>query len=77
MGIFWTFFAIIHIVSILLLIISLRLVLHYTRRYRMQESRFTMLFGFVRLEYIIFIYAVAVLFLAGISTFMAFYLINR
>ena len=77
MDIFWIIFGIVHVVSFLFLIISINFLVHYTGRYKMQESGFTLLFGFIRLEYIIPVYIVSILLFISGSTLFAFYLMQK
>ena len=77
MGIFWTVFVIIHGISLLFLIISIHFLVHYIKRYKMEESGFTMLFGFIRLEHIIPAYIITILLFISGSTLFAFYLMQK
>lgn len=77
MDIFWTIFVVVHAVSLLFLIISINFLIHYIRRYKMEESGFTMLFGFIRLEHIIPAYIIAILLFISGSTLFAFYLMQK
>ncbi len=77
MDIFWIIFGIIHVISLLCLIISINFLIHYTRRYKMEESGFTLLFGFIRLEHIIFVYVMTILLFVTGSTLFTFYLMQK
>ena len=60
MGIIWTIIVGIHLCSLLFLTIYLQRVFHYIHRYKMPESRFTLLFGLIGLPHILFAYILTV-----------------
>jgi len=69
----WTIFSI-NICSLLFLVFCLQRVFHYLKRYRMQENRFTLLFGFISLKQVLFVYAACVIVFAVFSTLYTFWL---
>lgn len=71
MGTVWTIIIGIHICSLLFLGAYLRRLLSYARKYRMPESKYTLLFGWVNLNHIVVVYVIAaVLFVALSLTFL-------
>lgn len=69
MEIVWLIIIGIHICSLLFLGIYLKRLFRYARKYRMPESKYTLLFGWVQLSYIAFAY------IAAVCVFVAFSLI--
>lgn len=73
MGTVWTIVIGIHVCSLLFLTAYLKRVFSYARKYRMPESKYTLLFGWIQLSYIIFAYiAAATLFVAVSIIFLSF-----
>lgn len=52
----WILFAVLHIVSIAFAMLSLQRLYHYIKRYRFNESKYTLLFSFVHLRWIAYAY---------------------
>jgi hypothetical protein len=50
----------IHICSLLFLAVYLKLLFNYERKYKMTESRFTLLFGFINISNIAFAYILTI-----------------
>lgn len=61
----WVFFLVLHTVSLGFAALSLWRLYYYIRRYRFDESKYTLLFGFVHLHWIAMAYvALTVLWIA-------------
>lgn len=60
MEIIWPIIIAVHLCSLLFLTIYLKRLFRYAGKYRMPESKYTLLFGWVQLSYIAFAYIGAV-----------------
>jgi len=59
--------------SIIICLLSLKLLYHYINRYRFDESKYTLLFGWFRLRYMASLYVIFIFGFAVLSTvFMLF-----
>ena len=56
MPLFWIFFAFLHLVSVFFMLLALQRLYSYIRRYKFNESHYTLLFGCVHLHWITKIY---------------------
>lgn len=56
----WVLFIVLHVISIAFAFLSFQRLYYYIRRYRFDESKYTLLFGFVHLHWISAIYIVFV-----------------
>lgn len=52
----WILFAVLHILSIGFAILTFSRLFHYIQRYQFDESKYTLLFGFVHLRWIAALY---------------------
>lgn len=68
MGTAWTIIIGLHVCSLLFLTAYLRRLFVYARKYRMPESQYTLLFGWVRLPHIVVTYVITVLAFIVLST---------
>lgn len=68
------FFSLLHVVSIGFALLSLRRLYLYIRRYRFDESKYTLLFGVVHLHWITMAYPIVVLFWVAVSFLIIFHL---
>lgn len=64
--------AIIGVISIAFCFLSVKLLYRYIHRYKFDESKYTLLFGFLRLRYIAFSY---IIFSVGFALLSAFFMI--
>lgn len=70
MTVFWIIFGIIHLISVgIAAVLYLRLYA-YIRRYRFDESKYTLLFGFVHLHWITAIYFISIFLWIPLSYFL-------
>lgn len=53
---FWILFTSVHLASLIFLSASLMRLNDYTRKHHFEESRYTMLLGFIRLPHVIMLY---------------------
>lgn len=58
MATFWALFSLLHVLSFGFALLSLGRLFHYIRRYRFDESKYTLLFGFIHLRAIAVFYFV-------------------
>lgn len=65
---------IIAFISIGLCLMSVKLLYRYINRYRFDESKYTLLFGFVRLRYVAATYIIFTFILSILSVLFAFYI---
>ncbi len=71
------FITIFHIMSFVFLGLCLLRLRDYLKKYRLNETRHTMLFGFINMHHFVFLYIVTItLFTLG-SYFLLFYLSSR
>ncbi|KKU80474.1 MAG: hypothetical protein UY05_C0006G0008 [Candidatus Peregrinibacteria bacterium GW2011_GWA2_47_7] len=61
MNIFSILFAVLQLVSLIFMAVVIRRLVGYINRYRIDESKYTLLFGFVHLRWIIGLYAISVI----------------
>jgi cbb3-type cytochrome oxidase subunit 3 len=66
--------ALIGVISITFCFISVRILYRYINRYRFDESKYTLLFGFLHLRYIQISYITLTVVLAILSTIFMFYI---
>lgn len=66
--------AILGVISIIYCLISVKLLYRYINKYRFDESKYTMLFGFLRLRYIAMAYVSLIIVLAVSSTVFVYYI---
>ena len=73
MATIWAIIIGIHICSLLFMAVYIRRLLRYASKYRMPESKYTLLFGWVQLNHIVFAYIGAVgVFVAGSIVYLTF-----
>ena len=70
MGIVLTIIIGVHVCSLVFLAVYLKKLFRYARKYRMQESKYTLLFGWISFEHVAIAYGVAVVFFAVFSIFL-------
>lgn len=66
------FFIIQHLISIAVAAISLKRLYTYIRRYRFDESKYTLLFGFVHLRLVVAFYLFTAIIWVPVSYFLFF-----
>lgn len=66
----WIFFILLQVVSIGFAMLSIWRLYHYIKRYKFDESKYTLLFGFVHLHWIVALYLVLVMLSLPISYFI-------
>lgn len=66
----WIFFIVLHTVSLGFAALSLWRLYYYIRRYRFDESKYTLLFGFVHLRWIAAAYIILVLLWVPLTYFL-------
>jgi hypothetical protein len=66
--------ATIGIISIIFCMLSVHLLYRYIHKYRFDESKYTLLFGFLRIRYIATLYVVLTISLAVGSTIFVYYI---
>lgn len=69
---FFTVLLLIEIISIGICIWTIKKLYAYINQYRFSESVYTLLFGFIRLRYFVYLYGIFVLLSAVLGTFIAF-----
>ncbi|MFA5829033.1 MAG: hypothetical protein WC843_00845 [Candidatus Gracilibacteria bacterium] len=74
MTLFWIIIFV-HLGSILFLIFCMQRALHYLKRYKLEENKYTKLFWVITLKHIIIIYVIVVLLFAAISSFYMYTLL--
>lgn len=57
----WIALGVLHVTSIGFALLALMRLYHYIKRYRFDESKYTLLFGFIHLHWIAGVYAMLVL----------------
>lgn len=72
MAIIWTTFAV-GIMSVSFCFFSVRMLYKYINRYRFDESKYTLLFGFLRLRYIATAYIILSVSFAFVSSIFMIY----
>ncbi len=55
----WIIFALLHSISLLFTAVVVMRLLRYSRRYVMEESRYTLLFGFITVRSVIVVYVIS------------------
>ncbi|MFC1599393.1 hypothetical protein ACFL3T_00005 [Patescibacteria group bacterium] len=65
--------ATIGVISIIFCLLSVKLLYRYIHKYRFDETKYTLLFGFLRLRYIAILYVVITVGLAVGSTLFVYY----
>ena len=63
----WVLFGLLQASGAAVALLSIWRLYAYIRRYRFDESKYTLLFGFVHLHWIMLLYVVAVLIWSGLS----------
>lgn len=56
----WIAFGVLHVISIGFAFLALMRLFHYIKRYRFDESKYTLLFGFIHLRWITSLYMLLV-----------------
>jgi hypothetical protein len=73
MGTVWVIIIVIHICSLLFLYTYLRRLFTYVKKYRMPESQYTLLFGWISLSHVVFAYVFTVtVFVVSSLIFLSF-----
>ncbi len=66
----WIVFTVFHLVSLGFAVLTLRRLYHYIGRYRFDESKYTLLFGFMHLHWLSGVYVFCVFAWIAVSCFL-------
>lgn len=72
MNLTWTVILLIHLASLIFLGASLYRISNFLKKFRLQESRYTLIFGFMDLPQVIFFYVVTILLFITGTFFITF-----
>ena len=70
MGIVLTIIIGVHVCSLVFLVIYLKKLFRYARKYRMAESKYTLMFGWIQISHIAIAYALSVSVFVVVSTIL-------